>query len=341
MSIPKAYLKNKPINAESVGKTKHLLYTPFTGLGLYNGYRGDRWLKNRIKICKQFVIPSLQAQTCQDFTWWISWRPEERYNRIVRNFMDYLRGTGLDVIHTFSGVCFYDDKYPTEVAKERLISAIHGAMIELVNATEGDVGYEWVLMTIQPSDDCYHRNAIEGIQASFKELPELQAMGFSRGYIMNYQTKELADYNPKTNPPFYTLKFPRPTFINPPQHVNYTALKHDVVGHKKGTPLPSHEWVGYCLKYGIINERGFLVGCHGENISTHFNHPYKGDGEDLKILEDFGLDKIPPLKLPFSVRRLILKKLPYAIQRKLRYWAGEKNWILRPIFSIIYNGLRR
>src|SRR3990167_5177322 len=86
---------NKPyvfgLNEESKGKYKHLLYVPFVGLGLYGGYRGARWLRSRIQIFKQFVIPSLQAQTCKDFTLWISWRPEERHNYIVKDFQRYLK----------------------------------------------------------------------------------------------------------------------------------------------------------------------------------------------------------------------------------------------------------
>lgn len=338
--ISKQYNKPKETNRESKDKYKHLMYMPFTGLGLYQGFRGNRWLKNRIKICKQFVIPSLQAQTEQNFTLWISWRPEERYNSIVKDFQNWLDQTGLNVIHTFSGVCFYDDKYPEKEAKERLVSAVHGAMIELVNATEGETGCEWVLMTIQPSDDCYHRNAVKGIQTVFKELPTLEAFGFEQGYLMNYQTEEIAEWNPKTTPPFYTIKFPRPIFINPLEHVEYTALKKDSGPYKKGTPIPSHEYVKDCLRTGYVKERGFLVGTHGENISTIWNHPYRGVWLNKEVLKDFGLEDIPPLKLPFSLRRKIFSKLPHKVLRKIRYWAGEKQWILRPIFSLIYNGLR-
>lgn len=333
-------MKKPTTNKESKGKVKHLMYMPFTGLGLYNGFRGNRWLKNRIQICKQFVIPSLQAQTEKDFTLWISWRPEERFNSIVKEFQRYLNTTGLDVVHTFSGVCFWDDKYPPDQARERLLNALHGSMVELVDATEGESGYEWVLMTIQPSDDCYHKNTVKAIQAIFDETPVLQAVGFKQGYLMNYQTKEIAEWNPATNPPFYTIKFPRPVFIHPTQHAEYTALKHDVPGYKAGIPLPSHEWVGDCFRYGVIPERGFLVGTHGENISTVFDHPFRGKFLAPGVLEDFGLDKVEPLKLPFSVRRQIFKRIPYKAQRKLRYWAGEKKWILRPFFAIIYNVLR-
>lgn len=334
------YTAPKETNIESLNRTKHLMYCPFTGLGLYNGFRGNRWLKNRIKIFKQFVIPSLQAQTEKNFTLWISWRPEERFNTHVKELMRWLsRWSNLNVIHTFSGVCFYDDKYPPKQAQERLLTAIHGAMSELIDATEGEKGYEYVLMTIQPSDDCYHKNAVKGIQAVFRET-KLQAFGYEKGYIMNYQTKELAEWNPKTNPPFYTIKFPRPTFINPLEHARYTSLKKDVGPHKAGTPLPSHEYVKDCLRYGTVPERGFLVGTHGENISTIFNHPYRGNSVELSISKDFGLDKVRGLSLPFSLRRKVFASLPYKAQRKLRYLAGEKKWILRPLFSLIYNGLR-
>ncbi len=71
-------------------KIKHLMYVPFTGLGLYNGFRGNRWLKNRIEIFKQFVIPSLLNQTDQDFILWVSWRREEKNNPIIKEFKQYL-----------------------------------------------------------------------------------------------------------------------------------------------------------------------------------------------------------------------------------------------------------
>lgn len=334
---------HKPIaktNVESQDRYKHLMYCPFTGLGLYNGFRGNRWLRNRIKIFKQFVLPSLEAQTSKEFTLWISWRPEERHNSIVKDFVKFLEDSSIDIVHTYSGVCFYDDKYSPVEANERLLTAIHGAMSELVNVTEGEFGYEWVLMTIQPSDDCYHKSTVKALEYIFRESPDLGAVGFSKGYIMNYQTRELAEWNPETNPPFYTIKFPRPVFIDPLKHVKHTALKHDAGPYKAGTPLPSHEYVKDCLKYGVVNERGFLVGTHGENISTIWKHPYKGEAQETEVLEDFGLGKVESLKLPFSLRRKVFSGLPHKIQRKLRFWAGEKKWILRPIFSLIYNGLR-
>ena len=301
------------------------MYCPFTGLGMYGGFRGDRWLKNRIEIFKQFVLPSLLAQTNKNFILWISWRREEKNNPLVWEFSAYLNDTFqecFEVVHTFAGVCFYDDKYPDEEARDRLVTAIHSSMGELLNHL-GECNH--VLMTIQPSDDLYHKTAIEGIQKLFENDPSLQAVGFQKGYICNYNTKEVCEYNPSTNPPFYTIKFPKEVFMDAFQHLQYTALKKDSGKYKKGTPLPSHEYVGDCLKYAQIGDlRGFLVGTHGANISTTFNIPYKGAPVDKEVLKDFGIYDTGLLQIKSSLAKRLLLKLPFRAQRKLRYWLSEK-----------------
>ena len=139
---------------------------------------------------------------------------------------------------------------------------------------------------------------------------------------MNYRTKELAEYNPNTIPPFFTIKFPTPTFIEPWKHIEYTG------------PYKSHEYIGDKLKLGVIEERGFIVGTHGENISTHFSHPFKGAVVDTSILNAFGLGDVEPLKLKISLRKALLKKLPHNWQRKIRYIFGER------FYSKIYDFLR-
>ena len=317
-----------------MGKIKHFLYIPWTGLGLYGGFRGNRWLKNRIKVFKQFVIPSLQAQTNKNFTLWCSWRREERNNPYVKELIDYLDEIKeFKTVHTFHGICFWDDKYPDDQARDRLLDSIHRSTADLLDEI-GEV--DSVYMTIQPSDDCYASVMVDVVQKSFNQLPLLKCIGFTKGYMMNYLTKELAEYNPNTNPPFVTIKFPRDTFINPTKHAEYTAIKKDTGEYKAGTPCPSHEFYPAVFgeNFGRINERGFLVGCHGENISTVFNHPFKGDEVSQEVLKQFGLYDVLPLKLKVSWRKWLLRKLPHRVQRKLRYIFGELIW------QKIYNFLR-
>jgi hypothetical protein len=301
-------------------KVKHFMYVPWTGLGLFGGFRGNRWLRNRIKVFKQFVMPSLLVQTNKNFTLWCSWRPEERHNKHVKELVEYLNGIpGLRTVHTFYGVCFWDDKYSDEEARSRLLSSLHGSIGELLD----EIGEcDSVLMTIQPSDDCYRRDTVEGLQEFFEQHPNTQAVGFEKGYMMNYLTGELAEYNPKTNPPFFTIKFPREIFIDPLKHAEYTG------------PYKSHEYIGDKLQYETLNERGFIVGTHGENISTTYVHPYRGSSVNKQILLLFGLENIEPLKIRTSIRRAILRRLPHRVQRKLRYYLGEILW------QGLYNFLR-
>ncbi len=286
---------------------------PFTGLGLYNGFRGNRWLRNRIKIFKQFVVPSLLNQINRDFVLWVCWRYEEKSNPQVIELQAYLDSLGFKTVFTYAGIPFWDDKYPDEEANTRLIDTIHGSMSSLLNVMgEADT----ILMTIQPSDDCYITDMVQETQDFFKANDEVKVYGYQKGYVMDYTTKKLAEWNPKTTPPFYTISFPREIFADPLRHVKYTG------------PYKSHEYVKDFLPALYREKRGMVVGTHGENISTIFNHPYAGqqfeNGERDAILHNFGLDTIPPLKLKISIRKVLMRHLPHSWQRKLRYWFGEK-----------------
>lgn len=293
-------------------KTVHLLMVPFTGLGLYQGYRGKKWLKNRILIFKQFVVPSLLNQSNKNFILWFAWRYEERQNAQVQGLKKHIDGLGFRNVFTYSGIPFWDDKYPDEIAKKRLVESIHGVMGDLLNIS-GDA--ETILMTIQPSDDCYHKGMVEEVQNIFKTQPNIQAVAYQKGYVMDYINHRLSEWNPSTNPPFFTVKFSKEVFIDPFRHIEYAGYK-------------SHEHIGDFFKVLPIYERGFLVGTHGENISTQFNHPFTGQeffGEVKgSILADFGLDKTPPLEIKTPIRKMIMKRLPHGWQKKLRYWLGER-----------------
>lgn len=299
-------------------KSKFLISVPFTGLGNYGGMRGQRWLRNRIEIFKRFVVPSLINQTDQDFVLWVAWRAEEKTNPYVKGLYAWLmtNGFGGRVVFTYSGIPFWDDKYDDETARQRLFNTIKD-FPELMDAVPDCDQLYWLL---QPSDDCYNMRTVESIKKAF-ENPEVQAVSYTKGYICNYNTLEVREYNPKTNPPFFAIKFDRATFFDPGKHINYTG------------PYKSHEYIGDKLKLAYFEGRGFLVGCHGENISTHFNHPYGGEKSE-GVLGNFGLANVDPVVLPISTRKWLMRKLPHGWQRKLRYWFGEL------LYSRAYNWLR-
>lgn len=302
-------------------KITHFLYCPLTGLGLYGGHRGSRWLKNRINIFKHFVIPSLKAQTNKNFILWISVRYQDKENGTIKDFKEYMNSIKeFKTVFTHYGVCFWDDKYPDDIARSRLADSIHNSVGELLNIPE--IESDYILMTIQPSDDVYHKEMVEYMQKTFRDMPEMQALGFRKGYVMDYKTLQIAEWNPDTIPPFFTIKFPTAIFIDPVKHLEYSG------------PYKSHEYIGNKLKFGFIEERGFVVGCHGENISTHFNHPFKGKEVSRDTLANFGLASIDPIKLPISIRKALMRKLPHGWQKKLRYWFGER------FYARIYDFLR-
>lgn len=303
---------------------RHFMYIPFTGLGLYGGFRGNRWLRNRIEVFKHFTLPSLKAQSNQNFTVWVSWRPEERGNKYVEGLHLLLTSIfGRDrVVFTYHGCCFWDDKYEDSKARDRLMTALHGSLADLVNHV-GDV--DDVIMTIQPSDDCYDMLYVEKVQNVFKNQPKTNLITAKHGYICNYQTLEVKDYDPKTNPPFFSIRFKKDVFIDPFQHAKWTG------------PYKSHEYVVDFVKEKFeIDGRPFLVGTHGENISTHFNHPYGHNtlASSKGILSDFGLENAEPLKIRYSIRKQLMRKLPHGWQRKLRYIFGERG------AARVYNWLR-
>jgi hypothetical protein len=249
---------------------------------------------------------------------WISFTKELEGDERISELGEFLKDNGLKYIFTFSGVCFYDDKHQDPEATNRLRESLKG-----VPRIEDD----YVYMTIQPSDDCYHKGAVESIQLVLRS-DLYDAVGFKKGYICNYSTKEVSDYNPTTNPPFYTLKFKREDFVNPDKHLEYTAIKRDAGKYKAGTPLPSHEYVEdvFLGRYMQIDKRGFLVGTHSENISTFYNHPFKGEKVGSEVLDNFGLKEVECVKLKWSLRKIIMRHLPFKYQRKLRYWLGERCW---------------
>lgn len=296
-----------------MGKVTHFLYMPMTGLGLYGGHRGKRWLRNRIKIFKHFVLPSLLAQTNQNFILWVSFRYEDRNDYLVKEFQSFLELQPFRTVFTFAGVCFWDDKYPDKIAHERLLNAIHGSMGDLLNVM-GEA--EEILMTIQPSDDCYHKDMVKDVQSYFASDTKTHVFGYTQGYVMDYLSGRLCEWNPKTTPPFYTIRFTRKVFTDPNEHARYIG------------PYKSHEYVKDFLPSIYLSFRGFIVGTHGENISTIFNHPFAGSefSNDTRkaILSGFGLSEIKPICLKTGFRRKIMRLLPYGWQRKLRYWLGER-----------------
>jgi len=298
----------------------HFLYCVFTGLGLHKGYRGDKWLRDRIRIFKQYTLPSIMNQTNKNFILWISWRPEDVNNPLVEELANTLEGMrDLQTIFTYGGCCFWDDKYENDNLLERLERTLPTIAKYMNYLPYSDK----VLMTIQPSDDMYIDTAVEQVQDAYFKNPKKKAIGWKDGYIMNYNTRELAEYVTETIPPFFTVCFKREAFVDPLRHFKWTG------------PYISHEDIGKFMEYEVIDGRGFCVGTHGANISTTFNHCYQGKmikgDEKENLLYAFNIYDSDPIVIRKSWRyvlRLIFNKIPY-------------NERIRTIYNYLPNNLKR
>ena len=87
------------------------------------------------------------------------------------------------------------------------------------------------------------------------------------------------------------------------------------------------------MDYTVLEGRGFVVGVHGENISTTYNHRYRGriltKEETEDILIKTGTLHAEPLKFTPSVRlrvRTLINKLPLRQQIKNFYYSLPISW---------------
>mgnify|MGYP001579304315 CR=1 FL=1 len=267
----------------------HIIAIPFTGVGLHSGYRGDTWFKHRIEIFKNYTLKSLKNQSNKDFIIWCWFRPEEAENPLVDEIRDALAQAGLRFIFTFHGLMYHDDKFndynlrtkirnlfmmvwdmwiykewksPKELWKytwedknKTLLNRLRQALHSVQRTIGSD--YDWVYLTRLDSDDMLHKEAVNCIQASLPEYKK--ALVFDKGYIYNVITKQVAEWNPPTNPPFHTIIFPAGTFFDAHGHKEYYGS------------FTSHEDIRKVFDCETLDVHKYMVSFHGKHISTAWN----------------------------------------------------------------------
>ena len=89
----------------------------------------------------------------------------------------------------------------------------------------------------------------------------------------------LAEWNPGTHPPFHTLVFPSDVFFNGKKHREFYGN------------YESHEDVPRMFYLNYVEGRNYCVLAHdiSKQISTTWNHPFRGKNVKDNILKDFGL----------------------------------------------------
>lgn len=163
----------------------------------------------------------------------------------------------------------FEDK--NETLKDRLTIALG----EIKRNLQIDQ-FQWVYVSRIDSDDMFHQDFVAEVQ-SFPSFPG--ALTCRNGYVFNSNTGQLATWNPKANPPFHTIIFPKENFFDPARYLQYFR------GFK------SHEDIPTVFNSQNLKDGRYCVLIHEKHISTVWNHPWKGieiEGEKKKeILENF------------------------------------------------------
>lgn len=289
----------------------HFIYVPMTGVGIFGGFRSQEWYKNRIEIFKNYTLKSLLNQSNKSFTLWLSFRPQEYTNPLTTELSSYLAEKNIKTIMTFDGLMYNDDKFSgkfwdrfmnmarvvRQAWREKDLNYLQGIQEvyqnknkTLVQRLEGSLEnlkslgnygpVQWIYMTRIDSDDMFEKDAVKNIQAI---EPFRGAIGCKKGYIYNSETKQLATWNPPTNPPFHTIIFPKDIFFDAGQHKQYyrTFQSHEDIPKVFFTkPLPDYS---YCV---LVHPK------EGTHISTIFDHPFRGKliTENVEqIMKNYGI----------------------------------------------------
>lgn len=286
-------------------KKIHVVYIPFTGVGLFGGFRGDNWLSKRIEIFKQYTLKSLMNQTNKDFVTWISFRPQERNNKLVTELGVYLDALQFPFAFTFDGLMYADDRFFSRFkpripfikrtirgmwrAKKLNLYALwdicrdkNASLEKRLHNSLGSLrphfeAADFVYMTRIDSDDMFRMDAIAKIQMTETNH---KAVIIRKGYVFNRITRELSEWNPTTNPPFHTIIFPYNVFFDAKKYIEYMA------GYR------THEDVPNIYDYVELIERLYCVLTHDVNISTTYTHRFRGRKTEEKdsILKEFGIN---------------------------------------------------
>ena len=137
--------------------------------------------------------------------------------------------------------------------------------------------FDWVYVTRIDSDDMFHQDLVSEVQA-FPPFPG--ALTCRNGYVYDANTGKLAEWKPKTNPPFHTIIFPKEDFFDPARHLQYFR------------GFRSHEDIPTVFNSQNLKSGRYCVLIHQKHISTLWDHPFRGKEivqDKEEILGNFGI----------------------------------------------------
>jgi hypothetical protein len=202
---------------------KIIVWTPVNTSGHFPRLENDpQWMDRRCEIMNKYVIPSMRAQTCREFEWWIEVR-EDTFPFITSR----LRLDGVPAV-ILPRPIVTDHKEGRNAAWERYPAHVRERVSEPA------------FMEVRlNSDDLYHHDFIATLQ-TMEIAPETAAILPRAGYYWHLKEKALYKTS-HTSPPFYTLIYDTAAWLD--------GYRHPLPGgHRAARKLcnqdmPGRQWV--------------------------------------------------------------------------------------------------
>ena len=202
---------------------KIIVWTPINTSGHFPALENDpKWMTRRCEIMNQYVIPSMRAQTCKDFEWWIEVREDTVGFITPRLALDGLPSVILP------RPIITDHKSGKNAAWERLDADVRA---RITDPTFLEVRLN--------SDDLYHRDYIQTLQR-MEIIPGTQAILPRAGYYWYLSQKALCK-TVHNSPPFYTLIYDTEKWLAGYRHP--LPGGHRAARKLRNQDVPGRQWV--------------------------------------------------------------------------------------------------
>jgi len=189
----------------------------------------DKWMDSRMVLWEKYCVPSIYAQTNQNFTWIVVFDPQT-----PQKYLD--RATAL--LHP----------------KHRIVLGHN--FRQAAKKSIGKVEKERLITSRCDNDDSINREYVERIQAKFKRSGKTGLLVFPCGWIWNPEKVKL--YHSRY------LKNPFVTLVEKPQSKVHTVLahRHTAIGDMFKVHLleGGHQWLQ------IIHGENLANYCHGDQV---------------------------------------------------------------------------
>lgn len=200
---------------------------------------GD-WTRERIDIFTKYCLPSIDKQTCKDFTWLIYFDKQtpEEFNWLI------------------------DELNTRDFIKVRFSKGNDGFMVDHIrDIQELAQNSEWIISSRIDNDDIFHKDAIKVIQEAFRPIDEYM-ISLTSGYTLNLQTLQMGHYY-----------YPESPFISIIEHREKVNLKS--IYYKSHSHWDELKFSVFKELFGknsqsafIINQPYWIQLVHGKNVSN-------------------------------------------------------------------------